>query len=471
MKFTITQKLRMFSVTMVLTLLASLLPVPPADAATPFVDVDSRRYAWAEPSINLMSSKQILIGYPDGRFRPDQAVSKAEWTMMVYRLFDRYRPNIGYDTSNRLPMFADVPQSHWGYRPIAEIYNRTFETGGYGVDQEGELAFRPDKQLTRLQLANMLYAFFDNKLISSTGLYDKEVCTLLTAYSDIPTEMYQDIQSYAAAANNDGRYEQSGLMSADAAQVFPILLLGYNWDDCSFGNDSLSSVQAKALTSLQVSGILTASEDGYFRPSEPVTRAEAVTILHRIYDFLKKKGLLDDYSSLDLGAEGSVAVQPSPVQPGTVSPGTTTPNTTTTPFQYNPSSNVITMPAPGATTPGSTGGSASVIHVRDYFDDKGTIVKDLQANGEIETAVEPKGKQYLTIDLKSKEKVDLYIIIDGKVGFVKQEELPFTLPVAEATTVGIRSQQRKTGLVIAGGIIATLSVQLSDEAPKTTKKR
>jgi hypothetical protein len=466
MKWYSFKRIRAVTIGLSLALMFSAAPVPQAKAATPFIDVDSQRYAWAEPSINTMSAKQILVGYPDGTFKPDQPVTKAEWTMMVYRLFDFYRPNQLSYSSKRLPPFQDVPELHWASKPIAEIYDRSFEYGGYGVDDSGQLAFRPDKKLTRLQLANMLYSFFDNKLLNEK-LGDKQVCTMLQAYRDIRVEKFTESGVIKQYADSERRYEASGLQHADSNRVYPVLLFEFYNGECDFSVDPLTKIQAKALAHLQYNGILTADEDGYFRPNDPVTRAEAVTILDRIYRYLKKTDALKRFSSLDLDAQGGTAAQPAP-NPGQAAPGTNTGQPSSqAPFSYNPTSNVINNPTSAT---GGTSSSLSVINVRDYFDDKGVITKDIQANGEIETAVIPKDQKYVTIGLKSIDKIDLYIILDGKIAFVKQEELPLTLDVRGITTVGLRTQVRK-GTQTVGGTVATLSVQLSQEEPKATKPK
>ncbi|TYA11340.1 S-layer homology domain-containing protein [Paenibacillus faecis] len=42
--------------------------------------------AWAAPSVKAALGTGLLTGDPDGRFRPDQAVTGAEAAVAVYRL-------------------------------------------------------------------------------------------------------------------------------------------------------------------------------------------------------------------------------------------------------------------------------------------------------------------------------------------------------------------------------------------------
>ncbi|ALS24141.1 MULTISPECIES: S-layer homology domain-containing protein [Paenibacillus] len=447
------------------TLLLSLLPVRAFSADTGFRDVDPQRYAWAINAIRLMTDKQVLTGYPDGLFRPDQTVSKAEWTVMVHRLFNKYRPNQYAVGMEKISYFTDVPPLHWAHRPIMDMYNASFRIGGYGVSRTGDLAFRPDQALNRLQLAQMLYAFFDQRLMDRR-LSENDVCAVMMEFKDVPVRLFTDPEEYAAA-KADGRYEAGGLMDIESSNVYPSLFMGNHSSNCKFGDDPLSNVQSTALVSLKANGIMTPNDDGYFRPKDRVTRAEAVTILNRIYSYLKNNSLLSDYTSVELDASGSGG--------GSAGTGGGAPSSGGGSFNNNPGSSIIVPPNSG----GSAGGNhqnpewsdKSVIRVTDYFNDQGVIVKNVKLFGEIETAVQPNGKRFLTIDMKSQEKVDLYVILDGRVGFVKQEELPLTLPLDGIGMVGLRSQKRDMKSPRTTEYQTTLSVALYDEDPGNGKKR
>ncbi|UUZ90792.1 S-layer homology domain-containing protein [Paenibacillus sp. P25] len=323
--------IRLMSLVLAVAVLWGVLPAGIMNAAGTFSDVDAKRYAWAVPSIQSMAAKQVLTGYPDGTFRPDQTVSKAEWTAMVYRLFDKYRPNLNSKGMQKISYFTDLPESHWAYKPIGEIYNTSFSVGGYGLNRNGELAFRPEMQLTRLQLALMLYAFFDNRLIDRR-ISDNDACSLVATFKDIPVKTFANAADYASFAGSDGRYVADGLMSVETQDVYPALMLGTDRTDCRLGDDPLSNVEIKGLASLQASGIMTPTDDGYFRPTDRMTRAEAVTILDRIYRFLKKNYWLSDYSSIDLDSTSSGTAAGSTAASG---------GGTDSPFTYNPNSNVI----------------------------------------------------------------------------------------------------------------------------------
>ena len=65
-----------------------------------------------------------INGYPDGTFRPDNTITRAEAASIVNRMLGRSGDE-GYIRANaeRLPRFADLTESHWAYFNIMEAAN------------------------------------------------------------------------------------------------------------------------------------------------------------------------------------------------------------------------------------------------------------------------------------------------------------------------------------------------------------
>lgn len=59
------------------------------NAQTHFPDVTQRDHWWAKDSIDFMLQKGVVAGYPDGTFKPDQAVTYAELSTIIWNLFDK----------------------------------------------------------------------------------------------------------------------------------------------------------------------------------------------------------------------------------------------------------------------------------------------------------------------------------------------------------------------------------------------
>lgn len=447
---------------MLAVLMICSLSISGATAAgrTVFPDVDEIKYGWAVQSIRLMNGQQVLTGYSDGLFRPEKPVSKAEWAAMAYRLFDKYRP---VQSQSAAP-FADVSSRHWAYTPISSLFHGESADFSYGKNASGDSLFKPDQPMSRLQLALLLFSMFDHRLIDQK-LEEKDICAVVSTLKDVPVRYFASAEEANAYAMTDGRYVSGGFLNANANTVFPILAVGQGASECRLGTDSLTNGQAKALISLQASGIMTPYA-GYFRPMEPVTRAEAVTILHRIYAYLNNNRWLDSYTAVELGTE---------ILPGLPSAAGNSGSSGSSSGGSSGSPGGASGSAGGAVTqagPGTFRNNPQTAQVSDYFNEHGMITKDLQANGEIKAGVQVLGEGYLTIQVSAqdKEKVDLWITIDGQPGFARYEEFPMTIPLEGVSYIELRSQWRARKTNLADGMIAALTVQLSDTAPVSNKR-
>ncbi|WP_168735956.1 InlB B-repeat-containing protein [Cohnella fermenti] len=76
-----------------------------------FVDIDGH---WAEAAIKRAAASGIVNGYVDGTFRPDRTLTRAEAVTILNRLLGR-GPLYG-----TVPKWTDVPESYWAYGQIQE---------------------------------------------------------------------------------------------------------------------------------------------------------------------------------------------------------------------------------------------------------------------------------------------------------------------------------------------------------------
>ncbi|EHS54816.1 S-layer homology domain-containing protein, partial [Paenibacillus sp. Aloe-11] len=83
----------------------------PASASTAFPDTAGH---WAEGDIARVQQAGYMHGMPDGSFKPDQTLSRAE----AVTLFNRVgkREPVSFADSAR---WSDVPAGHWAFRDIA----------------------------------------------------------------------------------------------------------------------------------------------------------------------------------------------------------------------------------------------------------------------------------------------------------------------------------------------------------------
>lgn len=108
-----------------------------------FSDVTPKH--WAYGSINAAVAAGFLRGYPDGKFRPDSLISRAEGLSLFLRLSKQPDPGVA------LPPLSDVNAKHWAARPVA--IGLAAEMVGLTANKK---QFLPDAPLIRGDMARVL---------------------------------------------------------------------------------------------------------------------------------------------------------------------------------------------------------------------------------------------------------------------------------------------------------------------------
>jgi hypothetical protein len=149
-------------------------------AQAKFSDVQGH---WASEFIEVLASKNVIAGFPDGTFKPDQSVTRAQFAAIVRQAFNENKVRA-------YPEFRDVPRNYWAAPAIEEAYETGFMSGYPGN------IFQPNQQISKVQALVSLAA----------GLHldpGRPNANLLSIYRDA-----RDIPDYAmngvAAATNKG---------------------------------------------------------------------------------------------------------------------------------------------------------------------------------------------------------------------------------------------------------------------------
>ncbi|HEY9747429.1 MAG TPA: S-layer homology domain-containing protein [Allocoleopsis sp.] len=157
---------------------APIVMTAPASAA----ELSDVRDHWARPFIETLADENIITGFPDGTYKPNQPVTRAQFAAIVRKAFNKapIRSSRG---------FTDVSSNYWAASAIDAAYETGF-LSGYPNNQ-----FRPDEQIPRVQVLVSL----------SSGLTlkaDQATANTLGVYADA-----RQIPSYAtegvAAATED----------------------------------------------------------------------------------------------------------------------------------------------------------------------------------------------------------------------------------------------------------------------------
>lgn len=108
-----------------------------AQTQTRFTDLASDY--WAKDFIQGLANRGIISGFPDGSFRPDEPVTRAQFAALIRQAFRR--------ATVREPIkFVDVPDTYWAIAAIREAYATGFMSGYPEND------FRPDENIPRVQV-------------------------------------------------------------------------------------------------------------------------------------------------------------------------------------------------------------------------------------------------------------------------------------------------------------------------------
>lgn len=97
---------------------------------------------WAEESVKSLIDKEILNGYPDGSFRPDQSITRAELAKTLATAY-------GLEGSGPKGQFPDTTE-HWAEEYIDALANAKIITG------YPDGSFKPESPITRAEMVVML---------------------------------------------------------------------------------------------------------------------------------------------------------------------------------------------------------------------------------------------------------------------------------------------------------------------------
>ena len=117
----------------------------PANYSSKFSDV--RAYDWFCDSVMKLSKKDIIKGYPDGTFKPNKSITRAEFAVIASKYIKN--PKAADET------FSDVPMNHWAKDAIAKVKAEGWISG------YTDGTFKPDAPITRAEAVSIVNRMFD----------------------------------------------------------------------------------------------------------------------------------------------------------------------------------------------------------------------------------------------------------------------------------------------------------------------
>lgn len=114
---------------------------------------------WAQKDIEKLATMGIITGYPDGTFKPDQEISRAELTTILVKILDNTNPRNDYageqsiSVKLKFPDYNSIPD--WAKEAI-EKGSKKGIIGGYPDN-----SIRANNKITRAEVASMLIRLLD----------------------------------------------------------------------------------------------------------------------------------------------------------------------------------------------------------------------------------------------------------------------------------------------------------------------
>ncbi len=141
---------------------------------------DTQSY-WAKHCIEQLKERKLITGYPDGSFRPETTVTRAQAAVLMLNAFP------DSPVKRTAMSFKDVPADYWANKAISTAYQKGFFSGYPGG------IFQPNQPIPRAQIIGVVAGGKN--------------------YSPLPSPM-QTLQEYFNDAGQIPNYAQNALASA-----------------------------------------------------------------------------------------------------------------------------------------------------------------------------------------------------------------------------------------------------------------
>lgn len=112
---------------------------------------------WAYKQIQSLTDEEVLVGYPDGNFKPDESATRAEFSAMVIKALHQ----------DKLPLkktfeFKDVPYKYWAFNTIQRAISLNL------IKNTSDNSFRPEDTITKSEAMDIMVSALN---LDKLGLY------------------------------------------------------------------------------------------------------------------------------------------------------------------------------------------------------------------------------------------------------------------------------------------------------------
>lgn len=100
---------------------------------------------WAYKQIQALTDEEVLVGYPDGNFKPDETATRAEFATMVVKALHQDKSAL-----KKTFEFKDVPYKHWAFNSVQRAIN--FDL----IKSTSDNMFRPEDTITKSEAMDIM---------------------------------------------------------------------------------------------------------------------------------------------------------------------------------------------------------------------------------------------------------------------------------------------------------------------------
>ncbi len=214
-----------------LMLVLSLLAVVSGKVSAATVFPDVKETAPCYEAVKTLYEYGVVNGYPDGSFRPDEPITRAELVKMVNLVFD-------YQYSGTINPFKDVESGFWYYREVLTAVEREYILGF----PDG--TFRGNVNVTREQVCVIIDRNVNLVLLP----FDKTISDAVSPWARDSVEKFAS--NYIWMLESGNRFRATA--NATRGEV-AIALARFCFDDGPIPEDSLNTVMSRVIRQLQCS--------------------------------------------------------------------------------------------------------------------------------------------------------------------------------------------------------------------------
>ncbi len=156
---------------------------PFASSGDVFPDVSSDR--WSVTEIEYMTDQGVIYGYPDGEFKPEQNLTRAEFAALIYRF-------VGLTETDATNIFSDLNMDHWAYDEILALCDEGL-VQGY---EDG--TFRAENDITRAEVMTVV-----NKILGRNPSEEYVKSLNFNPYNDLESDKWYYVIVLEATITHD----------------------------------------------------------------------------------------------------------------------------------------------------------------------------------------------------------------------------------------------------------------------------